>query len=272
MLSDRAGVQQSRGKTPAIDNASTPRGNPCLVFGGLPGAISATKVLLEGVGVEGVEPPTSSASCMRSNQLSYTPEQRTTLPGRRRRPPVVGVALSGPPRLPNGGPTTPALPRRLLVSSDDSTREPSPARGTPWRSPARLAAMLKRPLRTTSQRWTSSNELLTRPRSTSPRSGWLRRRAMSRRYQSSSELCGSRSSSDQSSLDRRNVAGDWGSGHLGPPADGVFRPASFADRSSQLRVLVVGEIEERRGGAPLLALEQHRHKRRKQDQSGAHPQ
>jgi hypothetical protein len=26
------------------------------------------------VGVEGVEPPTSCASCMRSNQLSYTPE------------------------------------------------------------------------------------------------------------------------------------------------------------------------------------------------------
>jgi hypothetical protein len=33
----------------------------------------------ERVGVEGVEPPTSCASCMRSNQLSYTPEQRTTL-------------------------------------------------------------------------------------------------------------------------------------------------------------------------------------------------
>ena len=32
------------------------------------------------VGVEGVEPPTSCASCMRSNQLSYTPEQRPTLP------------------------------------------------------------------------------------------------------------------------------------------------------------------------------------------------
>ena len=28
----------------------------------------------EWVGVEGVEPPTSCASCMRSNQLSYTPE------------------------------------------------------------------------------------------------------------------------------------------------------------------------------------------------------
>jgi hypothetical protein len=41
------------------------------------------------------------------------------------------------------------------------------------------------------------------------------------------------------------------------------------DRGGQLGVLVVGEVEERRRRAPLLALEQHRHERRGQHQGGA---
>jgi hypothetical protein len=42
---------------------------------------------LAAVGVEGVEPPASCASCMRSNQLSYTPGQGqpTTAAGEARR-------------------------------------------------------------------------------------------------------------------------------------------------------------------------------------------
>ena len=84
---------------PTSDFASSvcPRATPVEPANGCHKALQllppTTKVL---VGVEGVEPPTSCASCMRSNQLSYTPERSTTLPASPgRRPPTRSARLPG---------------------------------------------------------------------------------------------------------------------------------------------------------------------------------
>ena len=100
------------------------------------------------------------------------------------------------------------------------------------------------------------------------------RNAIRRRYQSSRPRCGSRSGSDQSSLERWKVAGSCGSGMLAgsQPKRGELAAAAFAHGARQFGLLVVGEVEERRAGAPLLALEQQGDEGRQQHQGGGHLQ
>ena len=55
----------------------------------------------------------------------------------------------------------------------------------------------------------------------------------------------------------------------GPAEGGELAPPALADRRGQGGVPVVGEVEERRGGRPLLALEQHRDEGRRDHQGSA---
>ena len=57
---------------------------------------------------------------------------------------------------------------------------------------------------------------------------------------------------------------------FGGPAEGrELRPAPFADGPTQLRILVIGKVLERCGGAPLLALEQQGDEGRGEDEGGS---
>ncbi len=87
-----------------------------------------------------------------------------------------------------------------------------------------------------------------------------------------------RSRSERSSLQRSKVSGDQGRGP--PPASragpgwgtATGTPAGPLRTSRRQLRVVVGEVEERAGGAELLPLEQHRRARRQQQQRGQRPE
>ena len=90
------------------------------------------------VGVEGVEPPASCASCMRSNQLSYTPEPALTLPA-----PATSHTL---PRLAfkDGSRSNPGPPANLAARAELPSQASCP-RAHRYFSPARCHGRSARP-------------------------------------------------------------------------------------------------------------------------------
>ena len=141
-------------------------------------------------------------------------------------------------------------------------------------SAAKLQAIDRSPRSRTSQRSSSSKR-------TSRSSKRPRRQGRLGPAQGDSRRCQSRSSWWTPLADLVPVElgaleglGRLGVGHVvrGPAEGGELAAPALAHQPAQLGVLVVGEVEERRGRAPLLALEQHGHRRPQQHQRGRHLQ
>ena len=161
-----------------------------------------------------------------------------------------------------------------LAGASSTSQSCAPGNGTSCIVSAKLQATLIRPRCITNQRAASSYSQRTRSRRPSLSSGHALRSRMSHRYQASSEACGSRSGSAQSSMECRAVSRVLRIGHVaGLPAEvGELGRAAGPHRLGQLRGLERGEELPRRARSPFLPHEQHRDEGRGQQQRGTHPQ